>query len=170
MSDKNLDAFIQLVLNDETLEAELRDITDPPEFIARVMELGVQSGCNFFHRRYRSSNAIKSTDVAKDIRRDQHLCKFSGLGSSSVYETDSEALVDGATPDRRVLRNLFLATHSGKFCDDLQLIIARTTPLEVLGEVTNDIPGIPPTGLFFTCLAAVRRWSHKCLRQSKAIS
>lgn len=47
MPSKELQAFVQLVLSDESLQAHLRDIGDRDEFVAEVVRLGNDRGMAF---------------------------------------------------------------------------------------------------------------------------
>ena len=46
-SANDLDSFVRLVLNDRSLQSELRDANDRRMFVARVAELGRQRGYEF---------------------------------------------------------------------------------------------------------------------------
>jgi hypothetical protein len=50
--------FRSMVLGDESLQAQLRDITERSDFIAKVIELGEAHGCKF-----------TAEDVAEAMRR-----------------------------------------------------------------------------------------------------
>lgn len=47
MGDKDLDAFIRLVIDDDSLQTELRETSDRRAFVERVVELGLKSGFDF---------------------------------------------------------------------------------------------------------------------------
>ena len=58
MPDPGFEDFRSLVLGDESLQAQLCDITERSEFITRVIELGEAHGCKF-----------TAQDVAEAMRR-----------------------------------------------------------------------------------------------------
>lgn len=58
MRDPGFEDFRSMVLGDESLQAQLRDITERDEFIAKVIELGEAHGCEF-----------TAEDVAESMRR-----------------------------------------------------------------------------------------------------
>ena len=47
MNGKNLDAFVRLVLSEDALQSELREVVNRQDLVSRVMELGVQNGFEF---------------------------------------------------------------------------------------------------------------------------
>ena len=44
MSKENLDQFCLLVLNDLSLQDQLKDVIEREDFVARIIELGANSG------------------------------------------------------------------------------------------------------------------------------
>ena len=47
MRDTGFETFYEMVLSDEALQRQLRDIDQADEFIARVVELGEERGFSF---------------------------------------------------------------------------------------------------------------------------
>ena len=57
MPELGFEDFRNMVLGDESLQAQLRDITERAEFTAKVIELGESHGCR-----------VTAEDVAEAIR------------------------------------------------------------------------------------------------------